>query len=120
MLYSIQNRRAYSIFELVVSFWLILILVGVFSIYAFKVLIAAKEVALQNELYNLRLSLELYKAFNRDNPKKLAQLYKIEDYFVLINRFDREGRLLDPFGNAYHYNPKNGNIRSTTYKYRVW
>lgn len=107
--------------ELVVSFCLIFILIGTFGAYASKVLVVAKEVALLNELGNLRLSLELYKAMH-DNavPKDLKELYSIKNYFVMIDRLDKDGMLLDPFGSRYYYDPKKRAIRSTAVKYKNW
>ncbi len=120
MIYLIHNSKAYSILELAASFIIIFILIGGFGIFASKVLTNAREVALRNELYNLRLSLELYRVHNRADPEELASLYSVKEYFVLINRFDRERRLLDPFGNKYYYNSKTGIIKSSTTRYKGW
>ncbi len=121
MIYLKNNSKGYSALELVVSFWIVLTLIGIFGIYASRVVVAAREVALRNELYNLRLSLELYKVFNKSNPKEIGDLYNsVKDYFVMINRFDKAGKLLDPFGNEYYYNPKTGRIRSATERYINW
>lgn len=120
MIYLSHNSKADTLFELMVSSCIILVLVGTFGISAHKVLGAAREVALKNELANLRLSLELYRIFNHKNPEKLEELCSIRDYFVLVDRFDKEKRLLDPFGNRYSYNPKTGKIYSITQRYRNW
>ena len=120
MIYLTHTSKGYSVFELVSSFLIIFILIGTFGTYAFKVVVIAKEIALQNELANLRLSVELYKAFNGGYPEDLNQVYEIPDYFVTIDRLDKEGNLLDPFGKRYYYNPITGRLRSQTEKYKKW
>jgi len=120
MIYLINNPKAYSVLELSISFCIIFVLIGMFGIFASKVVMVAQEVALRNELYNLRLSLELYKVFNRSNPNELREIYSVSDYFVLVRRFGKNGKLVDPFGNEYYYNARTGRVRSATEKYVNW
>ncbi len=118
----IYNRvkRGGTIFELVACFTVIFILVTAFSVYVSKVILAAKETVLRSELSNLRHSLEVYKVYNRAAPADLRDLYSTRDYFVSINRLNNEGRLCDPFGHEYMYDPEKCRIRSGTLKYSQW
>ena len=105
--------------EVIISWCVIFILLGTFFGYASKVLEAAREVALKWELHNLRLSYQLYRALNGKPPEKLAELYGF-DYHVSIDRFDKTGELLDPFGRPYLYNPARGDIHTSSVKYLKW
>lgn len=109
-----------TIFELVASLVIILVLISVFGIYAGKLVTEAKEVALRNELSNLRLALEVYRVRNGQIPESLAQLYQRRDYFVNIDRRGEGNVLLDPFGGKYVYMKDVGHIVSGTDKYRQW
>lgn len=120
MVYLTNNSRAYSILEFSISFCIIFILIGTFGTFASKIVMAAREAALRNELYNLRLSLALYRVFNKFNPNELREIYDVNDYFVLVRRFGKDGRLADPFGNEYYYNARTGRVRSATGKYINW
>lgn len=118
MIYLTHNSKAGAVFELVVSFVIIFIIIGLFGIYALRIVEEARLAALQNELSSLRVSLEIYRIFNNSNPVDLRELYSVKEYFVGIGRLDKEGNLLDPFGNRYDYNPRMGKIGTTTSKYK--
>jgi hypothetical protein len=103
-----------------VSLCVIFILAGTFLGYAAKTLEAAREVVLMYELRNLRLSLQLYRILNEGRmPEELSELYYL-DYNVYINRFDKKGNLLDPFGSPYILERSTGRIRPTSHKYCNW
>lgn len=118
MIYFTHNSKAGTILELVASFGIILILIGTLGIYASRILEEARAVALENELSSLRVSLLIHRIYNKSNPENLRELYSVKDYFTAIGRLDKEGKLLDPFGNTYLYDPRKGIIKSTTQKYK--
>lgn len=92
-----------------------------------------KDVGLQKNLrYQLgvmRSAEMLYKVVNKSNPENLKKL--IEGTYQLPGEPQSRryidnppkmvgGQLLDPFENAYAYNPANGWIKSTTPGYETW
>ena len=109
-----------TIFELAFCIALIFILISVFSFYASKILLAAEEAALRSELSNLRLAIEVYKIRNGNAPEDLKSIHESSKYFVVIGRHDKEGTLIDPFGNAYIYSSRDHKVRSGTSKYVNW
>jgi len=109
-----------TLFELAFSFALIFILIGVFGLYSSKILLAAREAVLKSELSNLRLSCEVYRIRNGASPGDLGSVCQNQSYFVMIERRDKDGALVDPFGNKYVYSPKDCRIRSGTVKYAGW
>lgn len=113
-------ERGGTIFEFVACFTAIFILVTAFGVYVSKVILVAKETVLRSELSNLRHSLEVYKVYNRASPADLKDLYNTRDYFVSISRLNNEGRLCDPFGHEYVYDPEKCRIRLGTLKYSRW
>lgn len=114
--------------------WVVLVLVITFSM----ILIGStyngqqkidKQKNLHNQLQIMRTSILLYKAVNKTNPASIEQL--VNGTFTLPE--DKEGRrfiehpprmtqgkLLDPFGNPYFYDPATAWIKSTTRGYEFW
>lgn len=89
-----------------------------------------KQKILQSQLQLLRSAELLYRVVNKSNPPSLKSL--IEGSFTLQDKsissrsyIDKppaltNGKLLDPFGNPYSYNPATGWVRSQTRGYEFW
>ncbi len=105
---------------------------GIFAIYVNITLKTAREIALQNELLNLRMSIEHYRVINDCFPRELSDLLKKDltskgpngilqkQKFLQSFRTDKEGNLLDPFCNKYSYDNKSGKVWSQTKGYQSW
>ncbi len=127
-----KSKRSLTTVELILAFSVIFILFGVFAIYANINLRKSREVALRNELNNIRMSVGLYKMINSGAPEDLVKLINqdftvnspngiiLQKEFLKPFRLDKEGYLLDPFLNRYHYDNKSGKVRSATKQYEDW
>ncbi len=128
-----MKLRGLTVIEFLVVICLIFILIGSFALYANIALGQARKLALQNELMNIRLSLEHYRIINAKYPVELADLCKkniltsgditgiiFPKQFLKEGRMDKEGCLLDPFMNRYGYNPAEGRVYSVTRGHEKW
>lgn len=127
-----MNKRSLTVFELIVTVCLIFILAGTFATYANKTLKAAREIALQNELVNIRMSLEHFRVVYNKFPDDLSELVKERltnknsdsilktSKFLKSFRVDQEGCLLDPFLNRYAYDNATGAVYSQTKEHERW
>ena len=132
MLDIMEETRSLTLIEFLSILCIVFIIFGTFGIYANITLKTARETALQNELNNIRMSIEHYRAINGRLPEDLITLmsqevsFKISDSKALRKKFlkpfrvDKQGNLLDPFLNIYYYNNETGWIKSNTEKYKNW
>lgn len=90
---------------------------------------AAKGEILMSELEAMRLAVMTYKTLNKTNPPDLATLTKATYVFtpgenprpfLTEVQTNAEGKIVDPFGNPYKYNRKEGWVKSTTSGYEHW
>lgn len=97
-----------------------------------------KETALRIELSNLRGAVNHFVLFEKRLPSSLTELserkavvskrdvvgaeYKVvfESRFVEVMSVDAHGRIADPFGNPYGYDPETGRVNSSTRGYETW
>ncbi len=97
-----------------------------------------KETALSIELSNLRGAINHFVLLEKRLPASLVELterkaviakraieggdYKVvfESRFVEAMTVDAQGRISDPFGNPYGYDPATGRVRSSTKGYEGW
>lgn len=127
-----MKKRSLTVFELLVAICIIFIFIGTFAVYALNTLKAAREIALQSELRNIRMSIEHYRITTGEFPRDLSELTKqlltgySSDSTITVQQFlkpfrlDKEGFLLDPFFNRYSYNKACGIVYSETKRYRQW
>lgn len=126
-----RRQCALTLFELLIVVCVILVCVGTFAIYADKVLRAARETALRNELIALRMSLEHYRIIRGRYPAQLNELTnpltkdefnsKIDQSsFIKSLRLDKKGFAIDPFMNRYSYNKEEGLVNSQTRGCERW
>lgn len=125
-----HNKRGNSLFESVGSVLIIILLAGFLAGYFTKVLNESKKTALIQNLNALRLTLNLYDMLNDKWPMDLRQLLSEEytlsntgkvlfrDKYLRSTLQDKEGFLVDPFGNRYSYDPETGEINSITRGYQ--
>lgn len=87
---------------------------------------------MQTGLANIRKGIELYQVLEGRNPADLKSL--VHKRYVIATRQDtffsgeylraqaqdKEGNLLDPFGNRYRYDSKNGTVAPETKGYEKW
>ena len=127
-----NNRCGLTLLELAVSVAIIAVFIGTFFTFIFRTAIHAKEVTLQAELSNLRLSLDLYQALKGNNPPDLKALIQARysaagtaetnfgAQFLSFLETDAQGHPVDPFGNRFYYDAKREAIRSQSKGYENW
>jgi len=93
----------------------------------------AQEAALQIELSNIRRAVSFYLMTKGKLPESLRQMTQEkvivpkQDVYVVMEwqyiqdmTIDKEGNILDPFGNRYIYDPKTGRVKTETKGYDAW
>jgi glutathione peroxidase-family protein len=88
-----------------------------------------KEKTLIYQLQTLRNAVQIYLITYKESPKNLTELINAtidlkEGKELKLNfegfKVDKDGNILDPFGNTYNYNATNHWINSTTQGYAKW
>jgi len=125
-------KRGLTLFELLVSVCVIFALVGLFAIYANNTVKVSREIALQSELKNIRMSIQHFYILNGRYPNDLFELRQeplttgsdnskiILQSYLGSFRVDKEGCLLDPFFNRYVYNKVDGSVHPGSNDYQRW
>lgn len=108
-----MKRPAYE--KIIVTIVVALSIVLSFALYAGRAKVRRGEM-LKNELSMFRSAVILYKIADKKNPENLEELGGG------VDRLPRgpDGKIVDPFGNEYAYNPKNGWVNSTTRGFEKW
>ena len=141
------GARGLSLLELIVAVCLIFVLSGFFAVYINHTLKAAREMALRNELLNIRLAVVHYQIVTGQPPESLIELTrpvkgtyapvvinylnkrvtstqvdsKIKTYkFLEPFRLDNWGSLIDPFRHRYGYERQQARVYSETKGYERW
>lgn len=120
------------------------IIIAVAASYYLQLIRLSREAALQSELRNIRTAVQLFTALNRRFPVNLEELIArrvilptremsvgvggvavetktpFTSTFLEARAIDGEGRLLDPFGKPYRYNPLSGLVNAGKDSYRNW
>ena len=98
---------------------------GASVVYHRRLVVRAKEIALEAELRNLRASLAFFEAMHNGNhPASLEELR--QDAMSRIRSVASTGvwpepdAMADAFGKPYAYDPKTGTIQSQTKGYESW
>ena len=96
------------------------------SLYAGRTKIE-KSNMLINEMSGLRSALLLYKIVNHKNAPDLAMLATtdynmggVERPYIEHVPMNASGKIIDPFGNPYLYDPKSGWVSSSTQGCERW
>jgi type II secretory pathway pseudopilin PulG len=118
------KRSPFEILVVVVVVALTIVLGA--SLYAGRTKIE-KSNMLINEMSALRSSLLLYKIVNHKNAPDLAMLTSTEYAMGGVSRpyierlpLDKQGKIVDPFGNPYLYDARSGWVSSTTHGCERW
>ncbi len=125
-------RKGLTLFELVICIIIILILIGTWLIFVYRVTLRAKESVLRIELNNLRVCLLLYKAVNGKVPEDLKALMQAryqpqgsdevlfgKEFLNIIGQ-DHQSYPIDPFGSKFGYISEKEVVYSQTKGYKNW
>jgi competence protein ComGC len=127
-----RNQKGLGIFDTLLVCIFVSVLIGMVIPYYQTLAQNAREVALKTGLANIRKGIELYQALQGHNPPDLKKMVRTryiiatrEDTFfsgeyLRAQAEDGEGDLIDPFGNRYRYDPKDGSVTSGTKEYEKW
>ena len=134
-----KNAKGLTIIDAVITLCLIGILIGVVIPKYQRVAREAQEAALKMGLANIRSSIRLFRALNERNPKSLNELLEnnvllpsrigpdpsagsifLDEKYLVAQALDTQGRLADPFGSYYAYDPFFGAVKTTTRGYENW
>ncbi len=109
-----------SLLELIFVILIVGIVAGIFSMFLIMNLKEARGVALENQLTNLKYSLELYVILEGQYPKDLRELNTrctvVKDDNLYGRRYlelqaqDKEGYPVDPYGRRFIYDTSTGKI----------
>jgi len=145
-----RNNKGRTVFETLLALIIIgILLVGAIT-YFQRATKVVKEYALMSELGNIRISVLLYFVINKKFPDSLKQMVDekiilpfqdteaikkmtgnagitVQTGTIIIDRtylekmsMDKEGNILDPFGNPYTYDARLGKVSSSTQSYGGW
>ncbi|HLF87015.1 MAG TPA: type II secretion system protein [Nitrospiria bacterium] len=126
------NEKGLGIIETIIVCLLISLMFAVLIPRYQRMAREARETALRMGLANIRTSIQLYVMLNNKPPEGLKELlgkrYIIptkegtifNDQYLKGLAMDSEGYPIDPFGNRYSYEPKDGRVSSTTKAYDKW
>lgn len=90
---------------------------------------SGKQKMLFYQLQILRSSINLYKFINANNPANLEVLavgiYKfpgeeLARKYIENAPIDKDGKVVDPFGESYYYDAQTGWLRSSSSGYEFW
>lgn len=127
-----RNQKGAGALETLFVCIVVSILIGVVIPYYQKLEQEGKEITLKTGLMNIRKGIELYQALQGFYPADLKTLVQaryaipFRDNSVFSGEYlssqtvDPEGNLLDPFGNRYRYNKKDGTVFSGTSGFEKW
>ena len=145
-----RNNKGRTVFETLLALIIIgILLVGAIT-YFQRATKVVKEYALMSELGNIRISVLLYFVINKKFPDSLKQMVDekiilpfqdteaikkmtgnagitVQTGTIIIDRtylekmsMDKEGNILDPFGNPYNYDARLGKVSSSATGYGGW
>ena len=145
-----RDNRGRTVFETLLALIIIGILVVGAITYLQRATKVIKEYAMISELGNIRTSILLYFVINKKFPDSLKQMVNekiilpfqdtealkkmagnasiaVQTGSIIIDRtylekisMDKEGNILDPFGNPYNYDARLGKVLSSTPSYGGW
>ena len=133
------NAKGLAIYETLVTLCLIGVLTGVVIVKYQRVFREARETAVKAELVNIRTSIQLFKMLNGRNPQSLKEMTEkkvmyaarigpekytgpifFKESYLMEYATDKEGNIIDAFGNPFVYDAIKGEVRTTTQGYEIW
>lgn len=125
----IQTKKPRAKFEwAIIAVVLVAAIVVAFGIYTKRDGVMKGKLLL-SELDNLRTAVTMYKTLNKANPPSLEALTKLNYSFdpghqgkpyLSKVKTNKTGNILDPFGNPYRYDNRNGWVTSNTKGFEKW
>ncbi len=117
-------NRGRGLIEILLSIVVIAVFLSVYARAWIVNLSEAREVALENQLTNLKHSLELYMIVEGHYPVDLRALNKsynlsaedslYERRYLELQAQDKEGYPVDPYGRRFIYNSEKGTVKRRT------
>jgi type II secretory pathway pseudopilin PulG len=132
------DRKGLAVVETLLALCVIGIFVGVVIYQYQRVTREAQETAVRAELANIRTSIQLFKMLNGRIPESLNELMDkkvmlpakvgsdaytgsiFDRKYLLANAVDKQGNLIDAFGNFFLYDPLRGEVRASTQGCETW
>ncbi|MFC1666761.1 hypothetical protein ACFL0P_02650 [Candidatus Omnitrophota bacterium] len=116
-----NDNKGRGLIETIFSILILLGISGIFIKYGIINLKEAQEVALENQLTNIKTSVELYKALEGHYPEDLRELNKeckvikedslYDKEYLEFQTLDKEGYPICPNGHRFIYNNKTGEVK---------
>jgi len=133
------NAKGLAVYEALVTLCLIGVLTGVVIVKYYRVFQEARETAIKAELVNIRTSINLFKMLNGRYPQSLKEMTEkkvmysarigpdkytgpifLKESYLMEYATDKEGSIIDAFGNPLVYDAIKGEVRTTTQGYESW
>ena len=133
------RERGLTILDALITLCLIGVLIGVVIPYYQRLALDAQNVALKTGLVNIRTSIRLFRILNNRNPESLKELVEkkallparigpdkytgqliLKESYLMEYAVDRNGNIIDAFGNPFDYDTVKGEVRATTKGYESW
>ena len=134
-----KNEQGITILDSIFTLCIIGILIGVVIPKYQRAAHEAQEAALKMGLANIRTSIRLFRVLNERNPMSLKELVEkdvllparsgidpfsgpifLDEKYLIQQAQDKEGYLVDAFGNRYAYDPVRGEVKAATKGYERW
>ena len=129
----LREQKGLGVIDTLVVCIVVALLMVVSLGYYHPIALEAQQTALRAGLRNIRVSVNLYRAFNHNqNPRHLKALITqrylsssptgsiFEQSYLDAYSTDSEGYPTDPFGHRYRYEPRSGDVHSSTHGYETW
>jgi type II secretory pathway pseudopilin PulG len=134
----VLQQKGLTVLDAIITLCLIGVLFGVFASRYPRMAQEAQETALRSGLSNIRASVRLFRMMNGRNPRSLTELVEKEvlmparvgadaptgsvfqQKYLMERAVDKQGNIVDPFGNPFAYDPLRGEVKATTAEYENW
>jgi Tfp pilus assembly protein PilE len=134
-----KHAKGFTIIDAVITLCLVGILIGVVIPKYQRVAREARDTAVRAELANIRASINLFRLLNGRNPLSLKEMVEkkvmlparvgsdkytgsifLKESYLMAYAVDKEGNIIDSFGNPFFYDAIKGEVRSSTKAYENW
>jgi len=128
-----------TILDALITLCLVGVLIGVVLPHYQRLARDAQGVALKTGLVNIRTSIRLFRILNSRNPASLQEMVQkkamlparigsdpytgphiLKESYLMEYAVDRNGNIIDSFGNPFAYDAVSGEVRATTKGYEAW
>ena len=133
-----RRQQGLTIVDALITLCLIGIMIGIVIPKYQRLAREAQESAVKAELANIRISISLFKLLTGRYPGSLHELieknvilpgrigddrYSTSFYnqkYLISYSMDKQGNILDSFGNPFTYDPSRGEVKSSSQGYETW